>query len=550
MSGSVVSLDTLVGITIDGRYRLASPVGAGTYGCVFAADEIAFGEVIGQVAVKLLRPPDDEAGAAIVREVQAMRQLTHPNLLTCYAAGVASDGIASGCLFIASELASHTLAGRLRLPDRMPLDEVLELAEHIASALGYLADRGAVHRDVKPANILRIRDTWKLGDFGLMRGFAGSAVQASGCKGTVLYMSPEAMSGETGPFVDVWALGVVLQECLTGGHPYTGGSDAEVIAAALTTEPYVAPDLPAPLDTVVQGCLAKERSRRWTARAVVAQLGGSGASDHWDVGKSLYAQGQYPEAEEAFRSAVILDGAVARYHRDLGRVLLRQRKFAEAEAEFRTAVRLDGTVAKYHDDLGRALLVQHKYAAAQVAFAEAIELHGTAALYHAHLGDALIRQEDYGAAGLAYKSAIGLDDSVARYHEGLGLVLLRLGMNADAEGAYRAAIRLGGTMARCHGGLAETLLAQRKYGEAEAAARTAVHLDEDEAGYHFLLGDALAEQGLAAEGESAYRRAIELDGTVADYYDHLGYLMARQGRNDDALEAFRRSRELHETADG
>jgi len=177
--------------------------------------------------------------------------------------------LASGCLYIATELASETLEDRLRQPGRMKPDEVREVAEHMASALAYLCERGAVHRDVKPANILRVGGVWKLGDFGLVRGFAGTSMQASGRKGTVLYMSPEAMQGETGPFVDVWALGAVIQECLTGALPYSGNSDPEIIAAALTREPAIASDLPEPFASIVRGCLARDRKRRWHAKQVV-----------------------------------------------------------------------------------------------------------------------------------------------------------------------------------------------------------------------------------------------------------------------------------------
>ncbi|NLI00559.1 MAG: protein kinase, partial [Chthonomonadales bacterium] len=98
--------NTLIGYIVNGQYRLASLGGTGSYGWVYAADEVAFGEVIGQVAVKLLRPPDDDARNAVIREVQAMRQLTHPNLLRCYGAGEVSDGLARGGLYIATELAS------------------------------------------------------------------------------------------------------------------------------------------------------------------------------------------------------------------------------------------------------------------------------------------------------------------------------------------------------------------------------------------------------------------------------------------------------------
>jgi len=154
----------------------------------------------------------------------------------------------------------------------MKPDEVREVAEHMASALAYLCERGAVHRDVKPANILRVGSVWKLGDFGLVRGFAGTSMQASGRKGTVVYMSPEAMQGETGPFVDVWALGAVLQECLTGALPYSGNSDTEIIAAALTREPAISTDLSEPFASIIRSCLMKDRKRRMTAQQVADAL--------------------------------------------------------------------------------------------------------------------------------------------------------------------------------------------------------------------------------------------------------------------------------------
>jgi serine/threonine-protein kinase len=159
----------------------------------------------------------------------------------------------------------------------MTANQVREMAEHVASALAYLCERGAVHRDVKPANILRVGNVWKLGDFGLVRGFAGTSTKASARKGTVVYMSPEAMLGATGPFVDVWALGAVIQECLTGTLPYSGSSDTEIIAAALTREPSISGELTEPFLSVVKTCLVKDRQRRWTAKQVGDGLRGIGS---------------------------------------------------------------------------------------------------------------------------------------------------------------------------------------------------------------------------------------------------------------------------------
>ncbi len=269
---AVIHPDALIGTTVDGRYRLALSKGTGSSGEVYAADEISFGEVVGHVAVKLMRPQDDAARAGIVREVRSMAQLSHANLIAYRTSGEVAEGLARGCLFIVTELAETSLDQRLRRPERMAEAETLAVARDIAAALAYLSARGAVHRDVKPANILRVGDLWKLGDFGLVRGCAASAVQATGRKGTILYMSPEAMTGETGPHVDVWALGAVLQECATGTLPYTGGNDVEIITAAITREPAISDALPPAVARIVRGCLVKDRAARWTAGQVVQDV--------------------------------------------------------------------------------------------------------------------------------------------------------------------------------------------------------------------------------------------------------------------------------------
>lgn len=262
----------LVGTVINGQYRLAAVAGEGSFGIVYAADEMAFGEVIGQVAIKLVRIEDDTGMAALLREVRAMAQLSHANLIGYRSAGEVRGGPAGGCFYLSTELGSGTLADRLARPEKMTADEVMSVASDIAGALVYLHGRQAIHRDVKPANILRVGDGWKLGDFGLVRGFAGTSVTATARRGTVLYMSPEAYLGTTGPFVDNWALGAVLQECLTGQYPYPGSCDVEVIAAALSRDPDVADGLPEPLGEIIRGCLTRDRGRRLAAGNVLELL--------------------------------------------------------------------------------------------------------------------------------------------------------------------------------------------------------------------------------------------------------------------------------------
>ncbi|MBZ0214179.1 MAG: serine/threonine protein kinase [Nitrospirae bacterium] len=276
-----------IGEEIDGRYVLCEVLGEGSYGVVFSAEERSVGEAVGSVALKLMRPKSAAEREAVVREVRAMAGLSHPNLVAYRSSGEVGSGPLKGCLYLATELAEGSLADELLLKGKLPEEEVRALARDLASALEYLHSQQAVHRDVKPANVLRCGSVWKLADFGLVRGFSGTQVSASGSKGTALYMSPEAVQGQTGPHVDVWALGVVLQQAASGTLAYSGGSEAELIAGLLTREPAIAAGLPGWLEALVRTCLAKDRKDRSDAGALLrmtaAQSGAMAASPTFEL---------------------------------------------------------------------------------------------------------------------------------------------------------------------------------------------------------------------------------------------------------------------------
>ena len=164
----------------------------------------------------------------------------------------------------------------------MTVEQALRVVRDIAVALAYLAEQGAVHRDVKPANILRMGDVWKLGDFGLVRASGadpggagavpGAPIYATSRRGTPVYMSPQMLEGLVDPLCDVWALGAVLQECLTRTLPYAARDDTELTMLALTTEPSIAADLPPAAAAIVRGCVAKDATARLTPQALCAAL--------------------------------------------------------------------------------------------------------------------------------------------------------------------------------------------------------------------------------------------------------------------------------------
>ena len=255
------------GTLIEKRYHLQKFLGNGAFGFVFAADEMALGESVGCAAVKLIRPQSDAHCAEILHEIRAMANLTHPHLLGYRSSGEFVLPSGEKLIFLALELANGSLEESLE-NQLLTASSIHQMAIAVASALTYLQERGVVHRDLKPANILRVGDAWKIADFGLARLNAQTFHQTAAA-GTLSYMSPDAIDGEVSAAGDVWAFGVLLQECLTGKFPYPHASQLSFIRNVASQEPFIAPAMPPPFDQIVRGCLDKNPKTRWTAHRVL-----------------------------------------------------------------------------------------------------------------------------------------------------------------------------------------------------------------------------------------------------------------------------------------
>ena len=272
----MIDPDVLVGEILDRRFLLTEFLGSGSFGWVFAAEELVSGEAVGTCAVKVLRPRNETEMREVLGEIRAMAALSrnHAGLVAFGSAGEIREGPLQGCLYLSMELAEGSLADVLRTCRRMSPQEASKMARELGEALAFLHDQGVVHRDVKPENLFFAKDRWKLGDLGLVRPAEASVMTASGTKGTPSYMSPEAFLGKVGPGVDVWALGVMVQECLTGVRAYEAGSVGELARAVALEEPTIVPGLPGLFDAVVRGCLVKDPSARWSAARVVESMAG------------------------------------------------------------------------------------------------------------------------------------------------------------------------------------------------------------------------------------------------------------------------------------
>jgi eukaryotic-like serine/threonine-protein kinase len=268
-SPSTPDLFGLSGRTI-AHFRVQEPIGAGGMGVVYRAEDTRLGR---PVALKFLLPLysiDAKAKARFVREAKAGAALDHPNLCSIHEVGTTEGGQ----LFLAMPLyAGETLKTRLEREDTLPLNEVFAIARQVAEGLKSAHASGIVHRDLKPGNIMLLPDgSVKILDFGLAKAMDQSVTETAGRLGTAAYMAPEQVRGDAvDGRTDLWGLGVVLYEMLTGHKPFGGDDEIAVAHAIIHDEPDAAwtlrSDVPARLEDVVTHLLQKSPAARYASAA-------------------------------------------------------------------------------------------------------------------------------------------------------------------------------------------------------------------------------------------------------------------------------------------
>ena len=260
------------GRTVDGKYYLQRLIGTGSFGAVFVADEVVADRLIRQVAVKLIEPKGADIDGQFA-ELIAAANLDHPALLRCIAPGQAEiEGRL--LLSLVTELAQESLADLLEAGPLAEAD-VQRLAETLGGALAYLHSRPRplVHRDVKPGNVLRVGERWKLADFGLLRAMPEPGNVAGETRvGTPAYAPPESYIGGLSPAWDVWSFGTLLYECILGRLPFAAATTQQFRIAVASQEPDWPDTLPTPFDAVLRGCLRRDPMQRWTMAQVLEAL--------------------------------------------------------------------------------------------------------------------------------------------------------------------------------------------------------------------------------------------------------------------------------------
>jgi eukaryotic-like serine/threonine-protein kinase len=261
----LASLDPLIGSFFDGRYKIVRKLGAGGMANVYLAEDQELGR---RVAIKILNDRhanDDQFVERFRREAKNAAALSHPNIVSIY-----DRGEAEGTYYIAMEyLDGRSLKELIVTRGPAPVPVAVDYARQILSALRFAHRHGIVHRDIKPHNVLvdgegRVKVT----DFGIARAGASQMTEAGSIVGTAQYLSPEQARGtNVDQRSDLYSLGVVLYELLTGSAPFGGDTPVEIAMKHLSQVPeppsVKRPNLPHDLDLLVMRALAKDPDERY-----------------------------------------------------------------------------------------------------------------------------------------------------------------------------------------------------------------------------------------------------------------------------------------------
>jgi serine/threonine-protein kinase len=283
--------DTLIDQVFDGRYRVLRKLGTGGMANVYLAEDQELGR---SVAIKMLderHSQDEQFVERFRREAKNAAGLSHPNIVSIY-----DRGQAEGTYYIAMEyLEGRTLKELLVTRGPTPLPVAIDYTRQILSALGFAHKHGIVHRDIKPHNVVVAPDgRLKVTDFGIARSGTSQMTETGSIIGTAQYLSPEQAKGApVTPASDIYSVGIVLYEMLTGSVPFTGDTPLEIAMKHLSTTPLPPSEkrqeVPPELDAIVLRALAKDPAQRYQS------------ADEMDADLARAARGQAvaPETEEA-----------------------------------------------------------------------------------------------------------------------------------------------------------------------------------------------------------------------------------------------------------
>jgi serine/threonine protein kinase len=519
-----------------GDYEILEELGRGGMGVVYRARQRSLDRV---VALKMILAPvrvGEEDRSRFRREAEAAARLQHPNIVQIHEIGEQEGHPFFSLEFVEAGSLAKLLAG---IPQ--PPKECAQLVETVARAMQYAHLRGVIHRDLKPGNILLafgvkpnasaplVRDAVpKVSDFGLAKRLdvSDGVTQTGSVLGTPSYMAPEqalARHGAIGPAADVYALGAILYEMLTGRPPFRGTSILETLEQVRSQEPVsprqLQPKLPRDIDTICLKCLQKEPRKRYESAEALAD----------DLGRFQ-------------RNEPILARPVPGWER-----LWKWSRRRPTVAALLVLV-ASATIALFVGGWIYTTRIRDAQKLAEENLTKAMQSLE-------HIGMSVFERGQGGAELEEFKKKLLIDLTVyfqtflanadhpnpeirrwtGRAYKGLGMAQMLLGNHTPAEDAQRSAVRIYERLT------------------AEAPGR---HLyRHDLACAHCLLGDVLGAQGKLEDAETAYRTATSLFRTLTDDQEintpvlyNLGVTSHNLGRRLSNAGEPERAMEWHDAA--
>jgi|GEM_PF-5895910 len=520
------------------QYEILEPLGGGSMGEVYKAKDLRLGRV---VALKFLPADltrDPSARRRFLHEAQAVALLDHPNVATLYESGESEGGrVFLALAFYEGETLQQKLAhGPIRLP------EAVAIARQIAQGLAAAHRRNIVHRDVKPANVVVLPDgTVKLLDFGLAKVAGATTLTRLGSSpGTPAYKSPEQTKGEkVDPRSDLWALGVVLYEMVTGRVPFGGEYEHAVIYSILNEPPRpLEGEFPPELAAVIQRVLAKTPEARYaTAEDLVEDLDRIPLKTVGKATGSRPVQIRRRTRRKAVWIAAVLTVLVA-FSIAVG--IWQSRKHRWDFSPEVTRLVDQGDRLEWQGDTKRNLTD------AEQAYRKALNLAGGNPLIQARLAALLARLEvQFPAPGqraeiqsLTTKALAGAPEEALPWVAKAKLLLLE-DKPKEAEKAARKAIERNAGLDRGYTLLGEALFAQGRLEESFIEFRRSTAIDQGYVRAGLVFAAKLYEVSRYDEAAAEFRKVLAYNPGHPTAKNGLADIYLIQGRYSDAIPLFK-----------
>ncbi|GIU77141.1 MAG: hypothetical protein KatS3mg005_0379 [Bryobacteraceae bacterium] len=570
------------------KYRITGRIGEGGMGVVYKALDVELGRT---VALKFLPPQaaHDDAEERFLREARAASGLDHVNIGTIHA--IEEDGERRRFI-VMSYYEGESLAARLdRSGQPFPPEEALGIAAQAAEGLRAAHERGIIHRDIKPSNILITKQgVVKIVDFGLALVQGAAPLTREGAQmGTPAYMSPEqALGGDVDHRTDIWSLGIVLFEMLTGERPFRADSIPATLYQVVHDAPRSLERVPAGLRPLLRRALAKDPAARFSSAAEFLEaLRAADPASHgamasgpgrpglarswrrWRSRKTVLAAAAAAillvpaallwraarDSKSPGAVAALLPGGASSQYLEAVRKLKRWDRpgnLDEAARLLEAAVRADPAFALGHARLAEAWRIRYALNRDRQALetasshaAEALRLDPRLAPVQVVNGrvQALLGNNDLAMA--AFERALQLDPNDSEAQQAIARQLERLGRFSDAEAAYRRALELDPDDLAAHDAYGNYLFRQSRHEDAIRQWQEVIQRAPDHAAALVNLGSALSETGRVSDAISIYQQLVKVK-PEAMAWTNLGTAYSRAKRYPEAVQAYRKSLEIQD----